>query len=394
MARTVVIGAARTPFGRLGGGLAPLSGPQLGTHAAAAALERSGVAPDQIDYVVMGEVLQAGAGQIPSRQVSAGIGLPKTTGSETINKVCASGMRAAAMADIYIRAGEYKVVLAGGMESMSNAPYLVPKARFGYTMGDGVLVDSMTYDGLTCTFDGKIMAAQNSDVSAEIGIGREAQDAWALRSHQRAVAAIDSGKLAEEIVPVTVPGRKGETVVEHDEGPRRDTSAEKLAKLPPVFTKDGATTAGNAPSVNDGGAAMVLADEQWAAEHGHAPLAVVLASGHVADDYAYLVRTPAGAARSALAKAGLTLDQVDVIEVNEAFSAVALNTIKLLDVDPDKVNVNGGAVALGHPVGASGARLMITMIYELRRRGGGIGLAAICSGAAQGDAIVLEVPAP
>ena len=285
-------------------------------------------------------------------------------------------------------------MLAGGMESMSNAPYLVPKARFGYTMGDGVLVDSMTYDGLTCTFDGKIMAAQNSDVSAEIGIGREAQDAWALRSHQRAVAAIDSGKLGEEIVAVTVPGRKGETVVEHDEGPRRDTSAEKLAKLPPVFTKDGATTAGNAPSVNDGGAAMVLADEQWAAEHGHTPLAVVLASGHVADDYAYLVRTPAGAARSALEKAGLTLDQVDVIEVNEAFSAVALNTIKLLDVDPDKVNVNGGAVALGHPVGASGARLMITMIYELRRRGGGIGLAAICSGAAQGDAIVLEVPAP
>ncbi len=247
MPRTAVIGAARTPFGRLGGGLASLSAPELGTHAAAAALSRSGVAPEEIGYVVMGQVLQAGAGQIPSRQVSAGIGLPRETGSETINKVCASGMRAAAIGDIYIRAGEYDVVLAGGMESMSNAPYLLPKARFGYKLGDGTLVDSMTSDGLTCTFDGKIMALQNSDVSTEIGIGREQQDAWALRSHQRAVAAIDSGKFADEIAPVTIPGRKGDTVVEHDEGPRRDTSAERLAGLKPVFSKDGATTAGNAP---------------------------------------------------------------------------------------------------------------------------------------------------
>ncbi len=369
-------------------------GPQLGIHAAGAALRRSGVSPEQIDYVVMGEVLQAGAGQIPSRQVSAGIGLPQTTGSETINKVCASGMRAASMADIYIRAGEYKVVLAGGMESMSNAPYLVPKARFGYTMGDGVLVDSMTYDGLTCTFDGKIMALQNSDVSEEIGIGREEQDAWALRSHQRAIAAIDSGKFAEEIEPITISGRKGDTVIEHDEGPRRDTSAEKLASLKPVFSKDGATTAGNAPGVNDGAAAMVIADEDWAAEHGHAPLAYILASGHSADDYAYLVRTPAAATHAALAKAGLTLDDVDLLEVNEAFSSVALNTVKLLGIDPEKVNVNGGAVALGHPVGASGARLTMTLIHELRRRGGGIGVGAICSGGAQGDAIVVEVPAP
>jgi acetyl-CoA C-acetyltransferase len=331
---------------------------------------------------------------IPSRQVSAGVGCPKGVGSDTINKVCASGMRAAAYGDLLIRGGDHQVVLAGGMESMSNAPYLLPRARFGYTMGDGVLVDHMTSDGLTSTFTHRIMAEENSVVSAEIACSREDQDAWALRSHQRAVIAQDAGHLAEEIAPVTVPGRKGDTVVDADEGPRRDTSAEKLATLRPVFSADGATTAGNAPGVNDGAAALVLASEEWAAAHGRRPLARILAEGHVADDYAYLVRTPAAAARAALERAGMTVADVDLFEINEAFCSVVLSTIELLDADPEKFNVQGGAVAFGHPIGASGARLIATLVYQLRRRGGGIGLAAICSGAAQGDAILIEVPAP
>jgi acetyl-CoA C-acetyltransferase len=389
--RTVVLGAARTPFAKLGGGLASLAAPELGIAAAGAALERSGVDPADVGYVIMGQVLQAGAGQIPSRQVSVGIGLGPTVGSETINKVCASGMRAATLADVLIRAGEHEVIVAGGMESMSNAPYLLPKARFGYTFGDGSIVDSMTSDGLTCTFDGLVMAAQNSQVAAEVGITREQQDAWALRSHERALAAIDAGRLADEIVPVTVRARRKETVVDTDEGPRRDTSAERLASLPPVFSKDGSTTAGNAPGVNDGAAALVLASEDWAREHGFEPLAVIRGFGYVADDYAYLVRTPAAATRVALDKAGMAVSDIDLLEVNEAFCSVALNTVDLLGIDADRVNVNGGAVALGHPIGASGARLLGTLVHELRRRGGGIGVAAICSGAAQGDATVLEV---
>ncbi len=394
MPRTVVLGTARTPFGKLGGSLASRTAPQLGIAAAGGALARSGVDTADVGYVVMGQVLQAGAGQIPSRQVSVGIGLGPGVGSETINKVCASGMRAATLADVMIRAGEHEVIVAGGMESMSNAPYLLPKARFGYTFGDGTLVDSLTSDGLTCTFDGLIMAAQNSQVSAEMGITREQQDAWALRSHLRAIAAIDAGRLADEIVPVTIPGRRGDTVVDTDEGPRRDTSAERLAALPPVFSKDGATTAGNAPGVNDGAAALVLASEDWARERGLRPLAVIRGAGYVADDFAYLVRTPAGATRAALAKAGLQVSDIDLLEVNEAFCSVALKTIDLLGIDPERVNVNGGAVALGHPIGASGARLLGTLVHELRRRGGGIGVAAICSGAAQGDATVLEVFPP
>jgi acetyl-CoA C-acetyltransferase len=394
MPRTVILGAARTPFGRLGGGLASLTAPQLGTQAGAAALQRAGVGPDQVGYVVMGEVLQAGVGMIPSRQVSAGVGCPKGVGSDTINKVCASGMRAAAYGDLLIRSGEHEVVLAGGMESMSNAPYLVPRARFGYTMGDGTLVDHMTSDGLTSTFTNRIMAEENSVVSAEIACSREDQDAWALRSHQRAIAAQDAGHLGEEIEPVAVPGRKGDTVVGADEGPRRDTSAEKLAGLRPVFTADGATTAGNAPGVNDGAAALVLASDDWAAHQGLTPLARIVSEGHVADDYPYLVRTPAAAARQALEKAGLTVGDVDLFEINEAFCSVVLSTIELLGADADRFNVQGGAVAFGHPIGASGARLITTLVYQLRRRGGGIGLAAICSGAAQGDAMLIEVPAP
>jgi acetyl-CoA C-acetyltransferase len=380
MPTTVVLGTARTPFGKLGGGLASVTAPQLGIAAGKAALERAGVDPGDVGYVVMGEVLQAGVGMIPSRQVSAGIGMPKEVGSETINKVCASGLRAVNYGDLLIRAGVHDVVLAGGMESMSNAPYLLPRARFGYTMGNGVLVDHM--------------AEENSVVSAEIGCSREDQDAWALRSHERAVAAIDDGRLVDEIVPVTVPGRRGDTVVEADEGPRRDTSAEKLASLKPVFTNDGATTAGNAPGVNDGAAVLILASDEWAREHGITPLARVVSEGHTADDYAYLVRTPAAAARIALDNAGMQVSDVDLFEINEAFCSVVLNTIELLDVDPETVNTQGGAVAYGHPIGASGARLLGTLVHQLRRVGGGIGLAGICSGAAQGDATILEVFAP
>ena len=394
MPTTVVLGTARTPFGKLGGGLASVTAPQLGIAAGKAALERAGVDPGDVGYVVMGEVLQAGVGMIPSRQVSAGIGMPKEVGSETINKVCASGLRAVNYGDLLIRAGVHDVVLAGGMESMSNAPYLLPRARFGYTMGNGVLVDHMTQDGLTSTFDNLIMAEENSVVSAEIGCSREDQDAWALRSHERAVAAIDDGRLVDEIVPVTVPGRRGDTVVEADEGPRRDTSAEKLASLKPVFTRDGATTAGNAPGVNDGAAVLILASDEWARERGITPLARVVSEGHTADDYAYLVRTPAAAARIALDNAGMQVSDVDLFEINEAFCSVVLNTIELLDVDPETVNTQGGAVAYGHPIGASGARLLGTLVHQLRRVGGGIGVAGICSGAAQGDATILEVFAP
>ena len=298
MPRTVILGAARTPFGRLGGGLASLPAPQLGIHAGSAALERAGVSPDQVGYVVMGEVLQAGVGMIPSRQVSAGVGCPVGVGSDTINKVCASGMRATAYGDLLIRSGDHDVVLTGGMESMSNAPYLVPKARFGYTMGDGVLVDHMTSDGLTSTFTHRIMAEENSVVSAEIGVlaGRIRTPGRCAATSAR-MAAQDAGHLADEIVAVTVPGRKGDTVVDADEGPRRDTSAERLAALRPVFSKDGATTAGNAPGVNDGAAALVLASEEWAGAQGLTPLARILSEGQVADDYPYLVRTPAAAAR-------------------------------------------------------------------------------------------------
>jgi acetyl-CoA C-acetyltransferase len=391
MPTTVILGYARTPFGRLGGALSTLTAPELGAVAGRAALERAGVSADDIGYVVMGEVLQAGVGMIPSRQVSAAVGAPRTVGSDTINKVCASGLRATVYGDLQIRAGVHDVVLAGGMESMSKAPYLATHARFGYKMGDGQLIDHMTYDGLTSTFTHRIMAEENSVVSAEIGCSRTDQDAWALRSHERAVAAIDAGHLAAEITAVTVKGRKGDTVVDTDEGPRRDTSAERLASLKPVFSDDGATTAGNAPGVNDGAAVLVLASEDWANERGLKPLARVLAEGHVGDDWPYLVRTPAAAARQALERVGMTPADVDIYEVNEAFCSVVLNTIDLLDVDPDKVNPQGGAVAYGHPIGASGGRLLGTLVAQLQRQGGGIGVAAICSGGGQGDAIVLEV---
>ncbi len=343
MTRSVIVSAVRTPFGKLGGGLADKEATELGSIVIREALDRAGVENDEVEYVIMGQVLQGGAGQAPARQASIGAGLPIEIGSDTINKVCASSIRAVEMADQMIRAGDHEVIVAGGMESMSNAPYVLKKARFGYRLGDGTLIDLMTHDGLTSTFDGRHMVEQASFVSRELGISREDQDRWALRSHERAVEAIDEGRFREEIVPV------GEFAV--DQGPRRDTSYEKLSRLKPVFDPEGTTTAGNAPGVNDGAAALVVTSEEFARKRG------------------LEVR----------------------VELNEAFSSVVLNSAKLLDADPEKVNVNGGAVALGHPIGASGGRILSTMIYELRRNGGGLGLAAICSGGGQGDALLLEV---
>jgi len=381
--RAVIVSAVRTPFGKLGGGLKNLEATELGSIAIRNALDRTGIEDDEVEYVVMGQVLQGGAGQAPARQAAIGAGLPIEVPSDTINKVCASSIRAVEIADLMIRAGDHQVIVAGGMESMSNAPYVLKKARFGYRLGDGTLIDLMTHDGLTSTFDNKHMVEQASFVSRELGISREDQDAWALRSHERAVEAIDKGRFKEEIVPV------GE--LDTDEGPRRDASLERLSQLKPVFDPEGTTTAGNAPGVNDGAGALVVTSEEFAQERGLEPLATILSQGYVADDFAYLARTPAKAGRMALEKAGKSIDDVERVELNEAFSSVALNSTKMLGVDPDKVNVNGGAVALGHPIGASGARILSTMIYELRRNGGGLGLAAICSGGGQGDALLIQV---
>ena len=383
MARSVIVSAVRTPFGKLGGALAKYEATELGAHAIRAGLERAGLEPAEVEYVIMGQVLQAGAGQAPARQAAIGAGIPKEVGSDTINKVCASSIRAVEIADQMIRAGDHEVIVTGGMESMSNAPYLLKKARFGYGLGDGELIDSMIFDGLTSSFDKKHMVEQASFVSRELGIGREEQDRWALRSHERAIAAIDAGKFEDEIAPV------GDFAI--DEGPRRDTSYEKLASLQPVFDPEGTTTAGNAPGVNDGAGCVVVTSEEFAKRRGLNVLATIVAQGYVADDFAYLARTPANAGKIALDKAGKAIADVERVELNEAFSSVVLNSAQMLGVDPEKVNVNGGAVALGHPIGASGSRILSTMIHELRRNGGGLGLAAICSGGGQGDALLVEV---
>jgi acetyl-CoA C-acetyltransferase len=382
MARSVIVSAVRTPFGRLGGGLVDYEATELGSLVIRNALDRVGLENDEVEYVIMGQVLQGGAGQAPARQASIGAGLPIEVPADTINKVCASSIRAVQMADQMIRAGDHDLIVAGGMESMSNAPYILKKARFGYRLGDGTLIDLMTHDGLTSTFDKRHMVEQASFVSRELGISREAQDEWALRSHQRAVDAIDEGRFKEEIVPV------GD--LDTDEGPRRDTSIEKLASLKPVFDPEGTTTAGNAPGVNDGAAALVVTSEEFARKRGLEPLATIVSQAYVADDFAYLARTPAKAGQKALEKVGKSIDDVERVELNEAFSSVVLNSTEMLGADPDKVNVNGGAVALGHPIGASGGRILSTMIYELRRNGGGLGLAAICSGGGQGDAVLIE----
>jgi acetyl-CoA C-acetyltransferase len=379
----VIVSAVRTPFGKLGGGLAGYEATELGSLAIRNAIDRVGLENDEIEYAIMGQVLQGGAGQAPARQAAIGAGLPIELPADTINKVCASSIRAVEIADQMIRAGDHHVIVAGGMESMSNAPYILKKARFGYRLGDGTLIDLMTHDGLTSTFDNKHMVEQASFVSRELGISREDQDAWALRSHERAIAAQDAGRFADEIVPVDG--------FELDEGPRRDTSLERLSALKPVFDPEGTTTAGNAPGVNDGAGCVIVTSEEFARKRGLEVLATIVSQGYVADDFAFLARTPAKAGDIALAKAGKSIDDVERIELNEAFSSVVVNSMKMLGADPEKVNVNGGAVALGHPIGASGARIVGTMVHDLRRNGGGLGLAAICSGGGQGDALLLEV---
>jgi acetyl-CoA C-acetyltransferase len=376
----------------MGGGLSSLDATDLGGQVIEAALERSGVAPEQVEQVVFGQVLQAGQGQIPSRQAQIKGGIPKEVPSETINKVCASGMRSLGLADQAIRAGDSNIAVTGGMESMSQAPYLLPGARFGFRMGDVTAIDAMTHDGLTNPFTEKQMINEASEVSNELEITRVDMDRFAERSHRLAAEATDAGRLAEEIVGVTVKSRKGETTVEVDEAIRPDTTLETLAGLKGIGGPDATHTAGNAPGVNDGAGAIVVASEEWAEKEGRTPLARILSYGTVADDFPYLAKTPANAAKQALEKIGKSPEDVDLWEINEAFASVALNSVRMLGVDEEKVNVNGGAIALGHPIGASGSRIVGSLVHELQRRGGGLGVAAICSGGGQGDAIVIEVP--
>jgi acetyl-CoA C-acetyltransferase len=391
MPKTVILGTARTPWGKLGGGLSTLDATDLGGKAIAAALERAEVAPEQVQGVAFGQVLQAGQGQVPSRQAQIKANIPKEVPSETINKVCASGLRSAGIIDQAVRAGDIEIAVAGGMESMSKAPYLLPQARFGYRMGDAELLDAMVHDGLWNPFTDKHMGQEANEVADELEVTRPDMDKFALRSHQLAVQATDEGRLPEEIVPVQVKVKKEEKTVEVDEGPRREASLEALSKLPGAFGKEGSHTAGNAPGVNDGAGALVLASDEWAKQNGREVLATIVTQAAVADEFPYLARTPANATKKALDRVGLSIDDIDLLEINEAFASVALNSMRMLGVDESKVNVNGGAIALGHPIGASGARILMTLINELRRRGGGLGVAAICSGGGQGDAMIVEV---
>lgn len=393
MARTVILGGARTPFGKFAGGLSSFSASDLGGIAVKEALIRAGITPKEVDEVILGTVLQGGQGQIPSRQAARKAGLPWEIKTETVNKVCASGMRSVTLGDQIIRLGDEEVIVAGGMESMSNAPYILPNARWGLRMGDAAVKDLMTHDGLSCSFTGVHMGTYGNEVADEMQISREAQDRWAYRSHELAIAAMEAGKLAEEIVPVIVPQRKGEPIViSEDESPRKDTSIEKLAKLKPVFGSDGTITAGNAPGVNDGAAALVLMSEERAAREERKPEAIILGYAAIAVEAKDFPKTPGLVINELLRKTGKSLAEIDLFEINEAFAAVALASGQIASLDENKVNVNGGAVALGHPIGASGARIILTLMYELKRRGGGIGIAAICSGGGQGDAVMIEVP--
>ncbi len=391
MGKSVILSAARTPFAKLGGGLKTLSAANLGGIVIREAIDRANIKNEDIDEVIMGMVLQGGAGQIPSRQAARQAGLDWDVPTETINKVCASGLRSVTLADQIIRSGDADTIVAGGMESMSNAPYVLPNARFGMRMGDGDILDLMIHDGLTCSFEHVHMAVHGSTVAKEYNILREDQDKWALRSHKRAIEAIANGKFAEEIVPVSIKTKKGEVVVDTDEAPRSDTNLEKLGKLPPVFTKDGSVTAGNAPGVNDGAGAIVIMSEEKVKEKGLKPMATILGHAEIGTEAPYIATAPGLAIQKLLKKTGVNLEQIDLFEINEAFAAVVLTSEKIVGWDLDKVNVNGGAVALGHPIGASGTRILMTLIYELKRRGGGLGIAAICSGAAQGDAILVRV---
>jgi acetyl-CoA C-acetyltransferase len=393
MSKTVIVSAARTPFGKFGGSLKDLQAAELGGIVIREAVTRAGIDSNQVDEVIMGMVVQAGSGQIPSRQAARLAGLPWEVTTETINKVCASGLRAVTLADQIIRAGDGEIIVAGGMESMSNVPYAVPSARWGNRMGDSVMMDLMVNDGLTCAFEHVHMAVHGSTAAAEYEIPRADQDRWALRSHQRAIRAIEEGKFKDEIVPVMIPQKKGDgiVVVETDEAPRRDTSLVSLAKLPPLFVKDGTVTAGNAPGVNDGAGAFVLMSEEKAREWGKQRMATIIGHAAVGMSAPNIAAAPGLAIQKLLKKTGYSLQDIHLFEINEAFAAVTLISGKMVGWDQEKVNVNGGAIALGHPIGASGARILMTLIYELRRRGGGLGIAAICSGSAQGDAILVKV---
>ena len=391
--KTVIVSGARTPFGRFGGSLKSLTASELGGKAIKAAIERASIDVETVDEVIMGNVLQGGQGQIPSRQAAKEAGIPWSVKTETINKVCASGLRSLTLANQLIRLGDEEIIVAGGMESMSNTPYILPDARWGYRMGDNKVVDMMVHDGLTCSFSGVHMGTYGNSTAEEFGLTREVQDEWAFRSHERAIKAIEEGKFSEEIVPVEVPQRRGEPViVAEDEAPRKDTTIEKLAGLKPAFDKDGTITAGNAPGINDGACAFVVMSDKKAEELGKKPFATIIAQAEVAVEAKNFPQTPGLVINKLLEKAGKTKDEIDLFEINEAFAAVALASTKIANLDPNKVNVNGGAVALGHPIGASGARIVLTLVHELKRRGGGLGVAAICSGGGQGDAILIEVP--
>jgi acetyl-CoA C-acetyltransferase len=391
MPGSVVVAGARTPIGKLSGALAGFTAMDLGGLAIEAALQRAGVAPDRVRYVFMGQVLQAGQGQITARQAATKAGVPMDVPATTINKVCLSGLNAIYLADLLVQAGEADVVVAGGMESMTQAPYLLPGARAGLRMGDATLVDSMMYDGLTCQFDHCAMGLGTENYNREAGISRERQDAFAALSHERAAAAIKEGRLADEIVAVTVPQRKGEPlVVDTDEGVRPGTTAESLGALKPAFAKDGTITAGNASQISDGAAAVVVTSRAVADQLGTTPLGEIVSYGQVAGPDASLLYQPAAAIEQAVAKAGLGVSDIDLFELNEAFAVVGLASADRLGIGEDVVNVNGGAIALGHPIGMSGARLALTILHELRRRGGGLGAAALCGGGGQGDAMVLR----
>jgi len=392
MGDPVIIGGARTGIGRLLGSLAGLSAAELGGFAIKGALDRAGITPDQVEYVIMGHVLQAGAGQITSRQAAVKAGIPMSIPATTVNKVCLSGLDAIAQAADLIRLGEYDTIVAGGMESMTNAPHILKNSRKGYKYGTVEMADSMALDGLTDAFDGLSMGESTDRHNAKLGISRQEQDEFAARSQQRAARATKDGILAEEIVPVEITARSGSRWFTEDEGIRPDTTVESLAKLSPAFGKDGTITAGSASQISDGSAAVVLTDKQTAMKRGLPILAEVGAFGTVAGPDNSLHSQPANAIRKALKKAGLTEQDLDLIEINEAFAAVGIKSMRDLGVGPDKVNVNGGAIALGHPLGASGARIALTLAYELRRRGGGLGAAGLCGGGGQGSALLLRVP--
>ena len=391
MTRSVIVAGARTPIGKFRGSLAGFTAMELGSIAIRAALERSGVAPEQVEYVIMGHVIQAGAGQITARQAAVGAGIPKEVPAITVNKVCLSGLSAIAMADQMIRAGELEIVVAGGMESMTNAPFLIPKARDGSRLGDSPMLDSMIHDGLWSSFHDHHMGEGTDIVSRELGIDRAEQDTWSARSHQRAAEAWEVGRLAEEVVAVEVPQRKGDPVVfDRDEGMRPATSVEALAALKPAFTPNGTVTAGNASQISDGAAAVVVMNEEAAERLGLQAIAVIEAYGMAAGAYSSLQTVPALAIEAALKRAGLDAGDLGLVEINEAFAAVTVHASRMLGIGEDIVNVNGGAIALGHPIGASGARLVLTLAMEMRRRGVDLGAAALCGGGGQGDALIIR----